>query len=95
MDTLLLAEVFNELRQYILSWGNLDPDFYVGLPSLAYDIFLYKTKMKIELISDEDKLKFFEDAIRGGLSYASERLTDTRVTGKTLMHWDINNLYGE
>ena len=51
--------------------------------------------MKIELISDEDKLKFFEDAIRGGLSYASERLTDTRVTGKTLMHWDINNLYGE
>ena len=30
LDTLLLAEVFNEFRQYILSWSNLDPDYYVG-----------------------------------------------------------------
>ena len=59
----------------------------LGLPSLAYDIFLYKSKTKLELISNESQLKFFEDGIRGGLSFASERLQDTRVSGKSLFHW--------
>ena len=62
-------------------------NFIVGLPSLAYDIFLYKSKTKIQLLSDESQLKFFEDGIRGGLSFASERLTDTRTSGKTMFHW--------
>ena len=70
-----------------MSWSNLDPDHYLGLPSLAYDIFLYKSKTKIELLTDVDKMKFFEDGIRGGLSFASERLTDTRRSGKTMFHW--------
>ena len=61
--------------------------FIVGLPSLAYDIFLYKSKTKIQLLSDESQLKFFEDGIRGGLSFASERLTDIRTSGKTMFHW--------
>ena len=62
-------------------------NFIVGLPSLAYDIFLHKSKTKIQLLSDKDKLKFFEDGIRGGLSFASERLTDARKSGKTMFHW--------
>ena len=70
-----------------MSWSNLDPDHYLGLPSLAYDIFLYKSKTKIELLTDVDKMKFFENGIRGGLSFASERLTDTRRSGKTMFHW--------
>ena len=65
-----------------MSWSNLDPDHYLGLPSLAYDIFLYKSKTKIELLTDIDKLKFFEEGIRGGLSFASERFTDTRESKK-------------
>jgi len=71
----------------MLSWSNLDPDHYLGLPSLAYDIFLYKSKIQLELLTDVDKLKFFEDGIRGGLSFASERRTDTRESGKTMFHW--------
>ena len=70
-----------------MSWSNLDPDHYLGLPSLAYDIFLYKSKTKIQLLSDVKKLKFFEDGIRGGLSFASERFTDTRKSGKAMFHW--------
>ena len=62
----------------MISWSNLDPDHYLGLPSLAYDIFLYKSKTKIQLLSDVNQLKFFEDGIRGGLSFASERFKDTR-----------------
>lgn len=92
LDTLLLAEVFMEFRRYMLSWSNLDPDHYLGLPSLAYDIFLYKSKTQIELLTDVDKLKFFEEGIRGGLSFASERRTDTRGSGKTMFHW-VNIFY--
>ena len=76
-----------EFREYMMSWSNLDPDHYLGLPSLAYDIFLYKSKTKIKLLTDIDKVKFFEEGIRGGLSFASERFTDTRESGKTMFHW--------
>ena len=76
-----------------MSWSNLDPDHYLGLPSLAYDIFLYKSKTKIELLTDIDKLKFFEEGIRGGLSFASERFTDTRESKKTMFHWVIFFLF--
>ena len=62
-------------------------NFTLGLPSLAYDIFLYKSKTKIQLLSDVKKLKFFEDGIRGGLSFASEQFTDTRKSGKTMFNW--------
>ena len=77
----------------MMSWSNLDPDHYLGLPSLAYDIFLYKSKTKIELLTDIDKLKFFEEGIRGGLSFASERFTDTRESKKTMFHWVIFFIY--
>ena len=81
-----------EFREYMRSFGNLDPDHYLGLPSLAYDIFLYKSKTKIELLNDIDMVKFFEEGIRGGLSFASERFTDTRESGKTMFHW-VNLFY--
>ena len=54
---------------------------------MAYDIFLYKSKTKISLLSDVKQLKIFEDGIRGGLSFASERFTDTHKSGKTMFHW--------
>ena len=76
----------------MISWSNLDPDHYLGLLSLAYDISLYKSKTKIKLLTDVDKMEFFEDGIRGGLSFASERLTDTRKSGKTMFHW-VNLFY--
>lgn len=81
-----------EFRHYMMSWSGLDPDHYLGLPSLAYDIFLYKSGTKLELINDIDKVKFFEDGIRGGLSFAAERFTDTRKSGKTIFHW-VNLFY--
>ena len=92
LDTLLLAEVFMEFRRYMMSWSNLDPDHYLGLPSLAYDIFLYRSKTEIELLTDAEKMNFFEDGIRGGLSFASERRTDTRGSSKTMFHW-VNLFY--
>ena len=37
---------------------------------------------------------FFEDAIRGGLSFANERFTDVRSSNREMVHIDMNNLYG-
>ena len=39
-------------------------------------------------------LKFFEDAIRGGLSFIADRLCETEGTKKAIFHIDMNNLYG-
>ena len=64
------------------------------LPSLSMDIFYYKSKKSIELISCPEMVHFFEDAIRGGLSFANERFTDVRSSNREMVHIDMNNLYG-
>ena len=88
------AEVFFEFRHGIHAWSNLDADHYLGLPSLALDIFLYKSKKTIQLLDDIDMIKFFEKAIRGGLSYACDRHVESS-SNVALSHIDMNNLYGQ
>ena len=78
LDTLLLAEVFMEFRRMILSRDKLDPDFYGGLPSLSMDVFYYNSKESVEILSDPEMMRFFEESIRGGLSFAGERFADVR-----------------
>ena len=59
------SEVWFEFRQKIMSWAKLDPNHYLGLPSLSYDIFLYLSKKKINLIDDIKMIHFFEQSVRG------------------------------
>ena len=90
------------MKWYFLIYGgppkfkNINRNFkkwqIFSLPSLSLDIFYYKSKKSIELISCPEMLQFFEEAIRGGLSFSNERLCDIRGSNKELMHWDINNL---
>ena len=39
-------------------------------------------------------LHFFEEAIRGGLSFVCNRYTDIRNSNREMLHIDMNNLYG-
>ena len=52
------SEVWFEFRQKIMSWAKLDPNHYLGLPSSSYDIFLYLSKKKINLIDDIQMIHF-------------------------------------
>lgn len=42
----------------------LDIDAYIGRPGMSLDIFLYKTRTKLELLQDIDMIHFFEDAVK-------------------------------
>ena len=41
-------------------------------------------------------IKFFESGIRGGLSFACDRLIEVAdLPNMEIGHWDMNNLYGQ
>ena len=56
---------------------------------MALDIYLYKEKVEINLLSDRKMIDFFLDSLRGGLSLVSDRLIHTENTGKSLVHIDL------
>ena len=65
---------------------------------------LNMTKVKLELISDPDMYIFFENSMRGGVSYISNRYSkannkylksyDPKEEAKHIIYLDANNFYG-
>ena len=66
-DVLHLADVFEQFRSTCLKPDRLDPLWYLTAPALAWNTMLKKTKVSLELISDNSVLKFFESQLRGGI----------------------------
>ena len=78
VDVYLLCEVFMSYAKKIHDEFHLHPARYLGTPSLAMDALLYHNKQKeqptyLEFIKDKDLYYFFEDAVKGGMSYTSLR----------------------
>ena len=51
------------------------------------------TEVTLEKISDPDKYMFFEQGMRGGVSYINERYSEASKNVK-ILYLDMNNLYG-
>ena len=51
LDVIQLVEVFISFRSMIFDWAGLDACHYVGLPSLAYDIFLKGIILIIDILT--------------------------------------------
>ena len=58
-DTLLLAEIFMVYRKIILQNFDMDVNHFLGIPSLAFNLMLKISKVKLELISDPEINTFF------------------------------------
>ena len=54
---------------------------------------LKMTEVELEKISDPDKYMFFEQGMRGEVSYINKRYSETSKN-KHILYYDMNNLYG-
>ena len=53
-DTLLLADVFENFRNKCIEIYENDPAHFLSSPGLAWQSFLKKTEIKLELLTDAD-----------------------------------------
>ena len=103
-DILLLADVFENLRETCLPYYKLNPAHYFTSPGLSWDVIMKMPGIKLELTTDVDMSQFIEKDLRGGISYIANRheeahkkyMTgyDRRKPSKSFMHLDANNLHG-
>lgn len=103
-DVLILSDVCENFRNTSISNYGLDPFYYLTAPGLAWDAMLFKTKIELELITDNDKYEFLEKGKRGGISTIIKRyakannkymlLYNKEEASKYIMYLDANNLYG-
>ena len=93
LDAILLAEIVEKFRRFTKENFGLCMLQFISLPSLAWSAMMYKTGVKIELLTDIDQILFFESAIRGGVSYCATRYGES-VGGESLVYVDVSNLYG-
>ena len=103
-DTLLLADVYKKFRDKCTEIYGLDPSHFLSAPGLAWQAFLKKTKVKLELLTDVNMLLMIEDGIRGEMCQSTLRYAkanniymknyDKSTESSYLMYLDAKNLYG-
>ena len=77
-DTLLFADVFENLKNKCTEIYELDPAHFLSAPGLAWQACLKKkTGIESELLTDIDMLLMVEKRIRGGISHVIHRYTTT------------------
>ena len=59
-DTALLADVFENFRDKCIEIYGLDPVHFLFAPGLAWQVFLKKTNVELELLTDPDMLLTFD-----------------------------------
>ena len=82
---------------------NKDPPYFLSAPGLAWNACLKKAEVKLELLTDNDKLLIYEEGIRLGMCqaihhYAKANNKYMKNYNKNalityLMYLDANNLY--
>ena len=102
-NTLLLADVFENLRNICLEIYELDSAKSLSAPGLAWQAALKKTKTKLDLLKDINMLLTVEKGIRGGICHSIYQYAkannkymkdyDKNKESSHLQYWDVNNLY--
>ena len=99
-----MADVFENFISTNLKYFGLDLCHYFSSPGLSWDAILKMTKIELEKINDLDKYMFFEQGMRGGVSYINKRYSkannkyypdyDKEKPEKYVLYLDMNNLHG-
>ena len=104
IDILVLADIFENIREMRLKIDQLDPAKFLSTPGLAWQAALKKMEVKLELSTDINKLLMVEKGITGGICHAIYRYAkanneymkdyDKNEESPYLQYCDVNNLYG-
>ena len=73
MKLLLLADVFEKIRNNSSRNYGLIQIHYLNVPALSWNAMLDMTKVELEFISDADLYLFFQKGMRGGISSIFKR----------------------
>ena len=87
-DTALLADVFETFIDKCIEIYKLDPAHFLSVPGLAWQACLKKTKVELELLTDNDMLIMFEEGTRGGLCQATYQYA--KANNKYVKNYDKN-----
>ena len=104
-DTLLLADVFDNFRKKCIEIYELDPAHFLFAPGLAWQAYLKKRGVKLELLTDINMLLMIEKGTRRGICHAIYKYAtannkymkenyDKNIRSSYLMYLDTINLYG-
>ena len=103
-DTILLADVFENLRNMRLNVYKLNRAKFLSAPGLAWQVALKKTIVKLDLLTNINMLLMLEKSIRGRIFHPIYRYAeannkymvdyDKNKESSYLQHWNVNNLYG-
>ena len=104
-DTVLLADVFKNLRIMCLKIYELGPSYFLLGLGLAWQTVLKRNKVKLDLLTDTDMILMVEKGIKGGICHSIYRYAkannkymkycDKNKELSYLQYWDVNNnLYG-
>ena len=78
-----------KILEMCLEIYELDPIYFVSAPGLAWQAYLKKTGVKLELITDYDMLLMIEKGIRGGICQATYRYA--KANNKYMKNYDKTN----
>nr|QTE04001.1 MAG: structural protein [Motacilla densovirus] len=93
LDTIQLADVFEEFRRAVYAEFNVDPVYCQGSPSLTWQLCLNKYAEKIKVITDVNVYIDIQRNIRGGIAQVMTRHVDVSKKGGDILYLDINSLY--
>ena len=106
IDVLLLAEVFERFIITCKKRYRIDPTWFYTTPGYSWSVAFYKTKQRLEILSDRAMIDFFlKNAIRGGISTVCRKkvleannkymgeLYNPSVPDNYIMYLDVTNLY--
>ena len=99
-----LLMYLKNFRDKCLEIYELDPAHYLSAPGLAQQACVKITGVKLELLTDNDKLMMIEQVTKGGMCNAVYRYVkannkcmenyDKNTESSYLEYLDANNLYG-
>ena len=79
-DVALLADIFENFREFSLKHYKLDPAHFTTAPGLSWTAALKYTGVKLEIPMDPDMHMFFDRGLTGGISIVADHYAGTTTT---------------